>query len=104
MSDAILKVEGLVGGYGAMTEMNAFAGRQYPERITGLMHVDEAMAGKPQQLAEVMQKVTIGVDVLRTLKHLEIAEHVTDHEGEHHGAGHRHDNLLAVRRLPKRYR
>ncbi len=45
------------GGYGAMTEMNAFAGRQYPERITGLMHVDEAMAGKPQQLAEVDRAV-----------------------------------------------
>jgi predicted TIM-barrel fold metal-dependent hydrolase len=45
------------GGYGAMTDMNAFAGRQYPERITGLMHVDEAMAGKPQQLAEVDRAV-----------------------------------------------
>ena len=41
------------GGYGAMTEMNAFAGRQYPGRMTGLMHVDEAMAGKVEQLAEV---------------------------------------------------
>lgn len=41
------------GGYGAMTDMNAFAARQYPGKITGLMHVDEAMAGKPRQLAEV---------------------------------------------------
>jgi predicted TIM-barrel fold metal-dependent hydrolase len=41
------------GGYGAMTEMNAFAGRQYPQRMTGLMHVDEAMAGTPAALAEI---------------------------------------------------
>ena len=45
------------GGYGAMTEMNAFAGRQYPARMTGLMHVDEAMAGRPEQLAEVPQRL-----------------------------------------------
>jgi predicted TIM-barrel fold metal-dependent hydrolase len=41
------------GGYGAMTEMNAFAGRQYPAKMTGLMHVDEAVAGKPAALAEI---------------------------------------------------
>lgn len=41
------------GGYGAMTEMNAFAGRQYPARMTGLMHVDDALAGQPAQLAQV---------------------------------------------------
>ena len=41
------------GGYGAMTEMNAFAERQYPERMTGLMHVDEAIAGQPGPLAEI---------------------------------------------------
>jgi len=41
------------GGYGAMTGMNAAAERQYPARMTGLMHVDEAMAGQPAALAEV---------------------------------------------------
>jgi predicted TIM-barrel fold metal-dependent hydrolase len=41
------------GGYGAMCEMNAFAERQYPERMTGLMHVDDAMAGQPAQLAVI---------------------------------------------------
>ncbi|QQS12469.1 MAG: amidohydrolase [Rhodospirillales bacterium] len=41
------------GGYGAMTEMNADSGRRYPGRMTGLMHVDEAMAGRPAQLAEI---------------------------------------------------
>lgn len=47
------------GGYGAMTEMNAFAGQQYPGRMTGLMHVDEALAGKPEQLAEVDHAVDV---------------------------------------------
>jgi len=41
------------GGYGAMTAMNAAAARQYPQRMTGLMHVDEAMAGQPEQLAAI---------------------------------------------------
>ena len=41
------------GGYGAMTEMNAAAGRQYPRRITALMHVDDALAEQPGQLAEI---------------------------------------------------
>ncbi|MGE3652342.1 MAG: amidohydrolase family protein, partial [Reyranellaceae bacterium] len=41
------------GGYGAMTEMNAFAERQYPQCMSGLMHVDEALAGQPAQLAAV---------------------------------------------------
>lgn len=41
------------GAYGAMTEYNAFTQRQHPERFTGLMHVDEAMAGTPGALSEV---------------------------------------------------
>ena len=41
------------GAYGAMTEMNAFAQLQYPDRMTGLMHVDEAMAGSEPELAKV---------------------------------------------------
>jgi predicted TIM-barrel fold metal-dependent hydrolase len=41
------------GSYGAMTEMNAFAQRQYPGRMTGMMHVDEAMAGSAAELAKV---------------------------------------------------
>ncbi len=41
------------GAYGAMTEMNAFAHQQYPARMTGLMHVDEAMAGTEAELAKV---------------------------------------------------
>ncbi len=41
------------GSYGAMTEMNAFAQQQYPGRMTGMMHVDEAMAGTAPELAKV---------------------------------------------------
>jgi predicted TIM-barrel fold metal-dependent hydrolase len=41
------------GAYGAMTEMNAYAARQYPAKMTGLMHVDEAIAGEPAQLFQI---------------------------------------------------
>jgi predicted TIM-barrel fold metal-dependent hydrolase len=41
------------GAYGAMTEMNAAAQAQYPDRMTGMMHVDEAMAGSEAELAKV---------------------------------------------------
>jgi predicted TIM-barrel fold metal-dependent hydrolase len=45
------------GAYGAMTEMNSYAQQQYPDRMTGLMHVDEAMAGQPAQLAQIDRAV-----------------------------------------------
>ena len=41
------------GGYGAMNDYNAFAQRQHPEKFTGLLHVDEAMADSEATLAEV---------------------------------------------------
>lgn len=41
------------GGYGAMTEYNAFAQSQHPDRFTGLLHIDEAIADRPEQLAEI---------------------------------------------------
>jgi hypothetical protein len=41
------------GAYGAMTEYNAFVQRQHPAKFTGLMHVDEAMAGGTEALAEI---------------------------------------------------
>ena len=55
----------------------------------------------PEQLAEVVQEVSVGVDVLGGFEHLQIAEHVADDEGEHHAAGDCHDDFLAVRRLPE---
>lgn len=41
------------GAYGAMTRYNAFAQTQWPAKMTGLMHVDEAMAGAAENLAEM---------------------------------------------------
>ena len=42
------------GAYGAMTEMNASSpSSSIPARMTGLMHVDEAMAGTEPELAKV---------------------------------------------------
>jgi predicted TIM-barrel fold metal-dependent hydrolase len=50
------------GGYGAMNDYNAFAQRQHPDRFTGLLHVDEAVADAPAQLAEVDRAVgTLGL-------------------------------------------
>ena len=41
------------GAYGAVTDLNAFVQHQHPEKATGLMWVDEAMAGSPEGLREV---------------------------------------------------
>ena len=41
------------GSYGAMNDYNAFAQNQYPERFTGLLHIDEATADRDEVLAEL---------------------------------------------------
>ena len=41
------------GGYGAMNDFNAAAQKKYPANFTGLLHVDEAIADRPEVLAEV---------------------------------------------------
>jgi predicted TIM-barrel fold metal-dependent hydrolase len=41
------------GGYGAMNDYNAFAQNLHPEKFTGLLHVDEAIADRDEVLAEV---------------------------------------------------
>lgn len=41
------------GAYGAMTEYNAFAQAQYPDKFTGLIHVDEAFGGNDENLGIV---------------------------------------------------
>jgi predicted TIM-barrel fold metal-dependent hydrolase len=41
------------GGYGAMNDYNAFAQHQYPGKFTGLLNIDEAIADRPEVLAEV---------------------------------------------------
>ena len=41
------------GGYGQMNNYNAFAQAQYPDKFSGLFQVDEAVADRPEALAEV---------------------------------------------------
>jgi predicted TIM-barrel fold metal-dependent hydrolase len=41
------------GGYGAMNDCNAKAQHQHPQKFTGLLHVDEAIADRADVLAEV---------------------------------------------------
>jgi predicted TIM-barrel fold metal-dependent hydrolase len=41
------------GAYGAMTEYNAFAQAQYPSKFTGLIHLDEALAGTEEELRKL---------------------------------------------------
>ncbi|MBI1778912.1 MAG: amidohydrolase [Proteobacteria bacterium] len=45
------------GGYGAMNDYNAFAQSQHPQRFSGLLHIDEGIADRPEQLAEVDRAV-----------------------------------------------
>jgi hypothetical protein len=49
------------GAYGAMTEYNAFAQLQYPQKFTALMHLDEAMSGTPEALAQIDRAAALGV-------------------------------------------
>ena len=45
------------GAYGAMTDTNAYTQKQYAAKFTGLMHVDEAMAGMPEHLHAIDRAV-----------------------------------------------
>jgi predicted TIM-barrel fold metal-dependent hydrolase len=49
------------GAYGAMTPYNSFAQLQYPAKFTGLIHVDEAMGGEPESLAEIDRAADLGL-------------------------------------------
>jgi len=55
---AVLQAGGI---YGAMTSFNVFAQQQYPSKFTGLLHVDEALAGSPAALAEVDRGASLGL-------------------------------------------
>ena len=48
------------GAYGAMTSYNAYAQTQYPHKFTALLHVDEAMGGTPEGIAEVERGARLG--------------------------------------------
>jgi len=41
------------GGYGVMNDYNAFAQNQHPDKFTGLLQIDEAIADRDEVLAEV---------------------------------------------------
>jgi predicted TIM-barrel fold metal-dependent hydrolase len=43
--------------YGRMNDYNALAQRQYPDRLTGLAHVDEPLADTPAELAELRRAI-----------------------------------------------
>jgi predicted TIM-barrel fold metal-dependent hydrolase len=45
------------GGYGRMNDYNAFAQSAYGSRFTGLFHIDEGVADRPDELAEVDRAV-----------------------------------------------
>jgi predicted TIM-barrel fold metal-dependent hydrolase len=45
------------GGYGAMNNYNAFAQNAHPGRFIGLLNIDEAMADRPEHMAEVDRAV-----------------------------------------------
>src|SRR3954451_4664196 len=45
------------GGYGAMNDYNAFVQHQYPEKFSGLLHIDEAIVDRDDTLAEVDRAV-----------------------------------------------
>jgi predicted TIM-barrel fold metal-dependent hydrolase len=50
------------GGYGAMNDYNAFAQSQHPQKFTGLLNVDEAIADRPETLAEATRAIdTLGL-------------------------------------------
>ena len=41
------------GGYGSMNDFDAFTQHQYPQKFSGLLHVDEAIADRADTLAQV---------------------------------------------------
>lgn len=50
------------GGYGRMNDYNAFAQSAHGARFTGLFHIDEGVADRPEELAEVDRAVvTLGL-------------------------------------------
>jgi len=48
------------GAYGAMTSYNCYTSTQHPKKFTSLLHVDEAMGGTPEGVAEVERGAKLG--------------------------------------------
>ena len=49
------------GGYGAMNDYNAFTQHAFPEKFTGLLHIDEAVADREDVLAEADRAHALGL-------------------------------------------
>ena len=49
------------GGYGAMNDYNAFTQSAFPEKFTGLLHIDEAVADREDVLAEADRAQALGL-------------------------------------------
>ena len=49
------------GGYGAMNDYNAFTQDAFPEKFTGLLHIDEAIADREEMLVEVDRAHALGL-------------------------------------------
>jgi predicted TIM-barrel fold metal-dependent hydrolase len=49
------------GGYGAMNDYNAFTQHAFPEKFTGLLHVDEGVADRADVLAEADRAHALGL-------------------------------------------
>jgi predicted TIM-barrel fold metal-dependent hydrolase len=49
------------GGYGAMNDYNAFTLKAFPEKFTGLFHVDEAIADRDEVLSEADRAHALGL-------------------------------------------
>jgi len=49
------------GGYGAMNDFNAFTQHAFPNKFTGLLHIDEAVADRDDVLAEADRAHALGL-------------------------------------------
>ncbi len=47
------------GGYGAMNNYNAYAQHQYPQKFSGLLHIDEALSDRADTQAELDRAVDV---------------------------------------------
>jgi hypothetical protein len=47
------------GGYGAMNDYNAYAQHQWPQKFSGLLHIDEGLADRADTQAEVDRAVEV---------------------------------------------
>ena len=65
---------------------------------------NEHAANQPQQFAEILEEVAVGVEPVGTVEDLQIAEQMADDEQEQNDACYRHHGLLAIRGLPEAWR